>query len=241
MVTPPQWRSSSMCFSFAVALRVLACARYSSAISRSWSSQPCANRVFADVGGQRLEALEELAHLHHVVGEGLGGGVDRRQPAADHHHRQAQLHVGDRVFLGGAGELQRHQEVRSGAHAARQAVRNVEHGRLARADAQRDVVEAHRHGVLQRHRAAEAHAAEHGELAAAFEQQADDLEEVLVPAHGDAVFGDAAEAGHDALVERFADILDIFYRNKIQTQAARASGRRCRRPRGRRSSGGAPA
>ena len=69
------------------------------------------------------------------------------------------------VGLGRAGELQRHQEVRRRAHAARQAVRHVEHGRLARAGAQRDVVEAHarrRRRCVER--AAEAHAAEHREL-----------------------------------------------------------------------------
>ena len=55
-------------------------------------------------------------------------------------------------------------------------------------------------------RAAEAHAAEHRELRAPLEQQADELEEILVPADGDAVFGDAAEAGHDAVVERFVEL-----------------------------------
>ena len=50
-------------------------------------------------------------------------------------------------------------------------------------------------------RAAEAHAAEHLEFAAPLQQQPDQLEEVLVPAHGDAVFGDAAEAGHHPRAE----------------------------------------
>ena len=44
---------------------------------------------------------------------------------------------------------------------------------------------------------AEAHAAEHLELRAAFQQEPDDLEEVLVPADGDAIFGDDSETGQD--------------------------------------------
>src|SRR5207237_338984 len=48
--------------------------------------------------------------------------------------------------------------------------------------------------------------AEHGELAAPLEQQANDLQEVLVPAHRDAILGDAAEPGHHAAVERLAEL-----------------------------------
>ena len=56
---------------------------------------------------------------------------------------------------------------------------------------------------------------------AAFEQQPDDLQEVLVPADGDAVFGNAAEAGHDALVEPFVDLGDVADRPERHA-AARA-------------------
>ena len=49
--------------------------------------------------------------------------------------------------------------------------------------------------------AAEPHAAERGEGRAPLQQQAHELEVVLVPAHGDAVFGHAAEARHDAVIE----------------------------------------
>ena len=75
----------------------------------------------------------------------------------------------------------------------RKAVRQVEHRGLACAGGQCDVVEAQREcaGIVQR--AAEAHAAVQREAVAPLEQQPDHLEEVLVPAHGDAIFGDAAE------------------------------------------------
>src|SRR3546814_2313204 len=64
---------------------------------------------------------------------------------------------------GGAGELQGHQEVRRHAHAGRQAVRQVEYGRLSRAQRQRHMVEAHGEGLVEGDGAAEAHAAHHGE------------------------------------------------------------------------------
>src|SRR5437879_13707979 len=68
------------------------------------------------------------------------------------------------------------------------------------------MVEAAGEGVLHAQGAAEAHAAEHRELPPPLEQQADDLEEILVPAHGDAVLRDAAEAGHHAAVEILAQL-----------------------------------
>jgi hypothetical protein len=102
--------------------------RRSRAPRRSTRAHGAPRRVLGD---QRLVALQELLDLDRVVGQRLGRGVDRGQAAADHHHRQAQLHVGDGVLLGRARELQRHQEVRRRAHAARQPVGHVEHRRLA--------------------------------------------------------------------------------------------------------------
>ena len=71
------------------------------------------------------------------------------------------------------------------------------------------MVEAHGECALGGERAAEAHAAEHRELRAPLHQQARDLEEVLVPAHGDAVFRHAAESRHHAPVERLAQFGEI--------------------------------
>ncbi len=174
-----------------------------------------AHRHFALFGHQRAVAQGEFLHLPDVVGEALGRGVDRRQAAADHHHGHAELQVGDGGLLRRAGQLQRHQEVRRLPHAARQPVRDVQHGRLAGAHAQRDVVEAHRPGIVHRQRgaAAEADAAEMGEFVGApLQQQAHHLQVVLVPADGDAVLGHAAEPGHDAVVEVFEHRLDVAHR-----------------------------
>ena len=141
-------------------------ARNSSAMPASSAFQRGAHRSLAALRHQRAVAGRELLHLADVVGEAFGRGIDRGQAAADHHHRQPQLQIGDRRQLRRAGELQRHQEVRRRAHAARQAVRDVEHGRLAGPHAQRDVVEAHRPGIVHADRgaAAEADAAEMREL-----------------------------------------------------------------------------
>ena len=179
----------------------------------------------AAFGDQRFVAGEEFLHLHHVIGQRLGGGVDRRQPAADHDDRQPDLQVGDGIRLGRAGELQRHQEVGGCAHAAREAVRDFEERRAARTGGQRHMVEAHCESVFRRDRAAEAHAAEHRELRAAFKQQAHHLEEVLVPAHGDAVLGHAAEACHDTLVQRLVDLADFADRLEGHAFAGRVHAR----------------
>ena len=56
---------------------------------------------------------------------------------------------------------------------------------------------------------------------APLEQQADDLEEVLVPAHRDAVFGDAAEARHDARAQVLAQLGDIADRPERHARARR--------------------
>ena len=143
-----------------------------------------------------------------VIGGHLGGGIDRRQPAADHHRRQADLEIGQRVLLERAGELQRHEEIARLPHAADQVVLQTDQGRLPRAGGQRDVVEAVAiERVFQRDGTAEARAAVELEVRAAQEVQVQHVEERLVPAHGDPVFGDAAESAGDALVEGRAEHL----------------------------------
>ena len=177
---------------------------------------------------QRLVAAEELLHLQRIIGERLGRGVDGGEPAADDHDRQPHLQVGEAVGLGGAGELQRHQEIGGLAHAGGEPVLHRDDGGPAGAGAQRDVVEAEREGAVDGERAAEAHAAEHLEFVAPLQQQPDELEEVLVPAHGDAVFGDAAEPGHDAGIERLAQLGGIADRTERRARAARHRRRKCR-------------
>ena len=139
--------------------------------------------------------------------------------------------IGDAVGLGRAGELQRHQEVRGLAHAAREAVL---HRRRWSAARRRRTARCGRSPARTRssmvERAAEAHAAEHGEFAAPLEQQADELQEILVPAHGDAVFGDAAEAGHDAVVEPLVELLHVA--DRAERHARRRARRRRRSRRG---------
>jgi len=182
---------------------------------------------FARRCGKRFVPGEEFLDLHRVVRERFGRGVDRGEPAADHHHRQSQLHVRQRVGARRAGELQRHQEVARGAHAARQPVRDVERRGLAGAERQRDVIEAQRERVVGAQRAAEAHATHQGEALAPFEQQPHQLQEVLVPAHGDAVFGHAAEAGHHPVVQRLVQRAHVVHRleghpRAVDAHAARA-------------------
>ncbi len=170
-----------------------------------------AHRGLAALGDQGLVAHQELLDLQRIVGERLRRSVDAGQATTDHHDRQADLKVGDRVLLGRTGELQRHQKIRRRTYATRQAVRQVEHRGLAGAGAQRDVIEAHREGTLDRHRTAEAHATEHRELGAALQQQPHHLEVVLVPADGDAVLRHATETRHGTLAEILAEARDVLH------------------------------
>src|SRR4029453_18025394 len=63
-------------------------------------------------------------------------------------------------------------------------------------------------------------AAEHGEFTAPFHQEADELEEILVPAHGDPVFGDAAEPRHHPRIERLAQFGGVADRPERHTSTA---------------------
>ena len=121
MVAPPQLSSS------AASARRAALARGGVRVRRGWrrrapgirrrsrllpAFQRSAHRRLAALGHQRAVARREFLHLAHVVGEAFGRGVDRGQPAADHHHRQPELQIGDGGQLRRAGQLQRHQEIR---------------------------------------------------------------------------------------------------------------------------------
>ena len=76
-----------------------------------------ARAVLAQFFHEHIMAAGEFLDLAHVVGKRLGRGVDGRQAAADNDGGQTQLQVGGRILLGGAGELQRHQEIRCSSHA----------------------------------------------------------------------------------------------------------------------------
>ena len=119
-----------------------------------------AHRVFALFLCERLVALQKFLCLNRVIGQRFGGGIDCGQAAANHHHWQAYLHVGNRIRFCRAGQLQCHQKVGRGAHAAREAIGNIQHRRFARTHRERDVIETHREGIVGRQRATKAHAAE---------------------------------------------------------------------------------
>ena len=195
------------------------CARNSSAVAFSSALHPARTSRF--LRRQRLVPLQEFLHLHHVISERFGGRIDGRQSSADHHDRHAQLQIRDRIGFRRAGQLQRHQEIRRLPHAARQAVLHRDHRRPSRARAQRDVIEAQFERRIDRQRPAEAHAAEHRELRAPLQQQADDLQKILVPADRDAIFRHAAEARHHAVVQRFVQLIHVANRAKRNALAQR--------------------
>ena len=182
---------------------------------------PRPHRRLAAFGNQGAIAQGEFLDLTHVIGQRLRAAIDGGQSATDHHHRKAQLQIGNRVHLRRPGELQAHQEIRRLPHATGKIARHVDDGGLARAHAERDVVKADLPRIVdgQRGAAAEADPALHGEFGAAFEQDPHQLEVVLIPPHGDAVFRHAAEAGQHAVIEVLEQrlrITDRFTRIKAQ-------------------------
>ena len=179
----------------------------------------------AEVAHQAFVAMQHFLDLARVVGHHLGRGIDGGQAAADDPGRQPYLQVGQRGILGRAGQLQAHEEVRGLADAADQVVLKPDDRRLAGAGGQRDVIEAELPGVFERDTAAEAHAAVGAEGALAQQGEVDDLEKVLVPAHGDAVLRDAAEAAHGARVEILVERAEITHRLRWRVQRA---GQCCR-------------
>ncbi len=168
-----------------------------------------ADARLAELGGQRFVARQRLFDLERVVGEELRGGIDAGQAAADHDGGQARLQIRQRIPLERAGELQRHQEVAGLADAANQVVLDVDDRRAARAGRDRDVIDAESPRVFDRQRAAEADAAVDAELVTARQRQVNQREEVLVPAHRDAVLGHTAEALEHAVVERTVDLAPV--------------------------------
>ena len=187
-----------------------------------------AHRLFALFVHQNVIALAEFLHLAHVIGHGFGGRIDGGEAAADHHRGQPQLQIGDGFLLGRTGQLQRHQKVRGLTHATGQAVGHRKIGGLARARAHGDMVESHGKGRFLGDGTAETHTAEHGEERAPFHQQTQHLEEILVPTHGDSVFGDAAEPGHGALVQVLIKLGNILDRLEGHVVAAGVDARNLR-------------
>ena len=180
---------------------------------------------------KRFVAREELLDLYRIVGKRLGRRVDRGQASADHDDREADLHIGDGILARGARKLQRHQEVGRGANAVGQAVRQVEDGRPARTRRQRDVIEAHRERAFHVDRPAEAHPAEHREALPSLDDQTQDLEKILVPAHRNSILRYAPEPGHHALIERLVQTCDIADRLERNTRAHSSDARDRRRQR----------
>src|SRR5204863_7594116 len=115
-------------------------------------------------------------------------------PSADDDGGKPYLQVCQRRLLECPRELQRHEEIACLAHAADEVVLQANQRRLSRARGERHVVEAVAiERVLYRDGSAEARSAIEAEVAPAGEVQMEHVEERLVPAHGDAVLGDAAE------------------------------------------------
>ena len=121
------------------------------------------------------------------------------------------------IRLGRARQLQRHQEVRRLPDPAGESVLHLgDYGRPARAHAQSDVIETERErpSMSASRRTARRQTCE---LTSSFEQQPDNLQEVLIPPDRDPVLSYAAESREDALAQRLINPLDVANRFKFGT------------------------
>ena len=147
--------------------------------------------------------MQDFFNLHRIIRHQFRCGIHCCQTAADNARRQPHLQVGHRRGLGRASQLQGHQKVRGLADAAHQVVFNINNGRLARAGCDTNMIETHVPGIVYGNRTAETYAAVGPKSLPSLQGQVDDFQEVFVPAHGDAVFGHAAETCQDAFVQIF--------------------------------------
>ena len=198
-----------------------------------------AHVALAPVFDQNLVALQKLLHLDHVIGEAIPSRY--RSPSA---RRQLPRWVAALVRF--ASDSNFAAPVNCSAMRKSDAWRTpltrpffigMTVGRPAPAH-KRDMVEAHFEGAIDSEGAAEAHAAEHAELARRSMRRRTIFEKIFVPTDRDAVLGDAAEAGHDAFIELFVDFRDVaqgreghapaerFDARDIGAAAARSLGRR---------------
>ena len=158
--------------------------------------------------------MQHLLDLARVIRHDFRRRIDRRKAAADDAGRQPDLQVRERCILRRAGQLQRHEKVGCLADTADQVVPESDDRGLARAGRECNMIETELPGIVERETAAEADAAVGAKRALAQQREIDHLEEILVPAHRDPVFGNAAETVHRTGVEIFVQRLEITYRSR---------------------------
>ncbi len=71
------------------------------------------------------------------------------------------------------------------------------------------MVKPHRERILYSQRASKPYAPKHRKLGPPFQQQPDDLQEVLVPTYGDAILSHSAKPGHHPLIQILGNLLQI--------------------------------
>ena len=169
---------------------------------------------------QNFIAAKKFLNLHRVIGERLSGCINSSQATADYYNRQANLHVGDGIRLGGTRQLQRHKKVRRSANTACHAVWYIEQCRTASASSQCNMIEAQLKSTFGSNGSTETHPSKQRELCAPLQQQANDFEKIFIPSNRNTVFGHPAKTGHNPVIQRLpqcACIVDRAKRHSIAT------------------------
>ena len=71
------------------------------------------------------------------------------------------------------------------------------------------MIKAHVPGIIDGECAAKTDTAESAKGLAPYQRDVNNFQEVFIPAHGDAVFGDAAKTGQNALVQMLVNVAKI--------------------------------
>src|SRR5262249_53393609 len=140
------------------------------------------------------KSFQNLLDLCDIIGLQFGSGIDGGETSADDDSGQFNLDIGQRVLPVSALALQSHQKIGRHANASGQVVFHLDYGRAARARSNGYVIEPEAPCIFDRNRAAKSDAVQEPELLAPHQDQVINIEKILVPSHGDAVLGDAAES-----------------------------------------------
>ena len=79
------------------------------------------------------------------------------------------------------------------------------------------MIEAHVQCAFSGDRTAETHPAKQGKLRTPLQQQANDLQKIFIPAHGNAIFGHPAETSHHSIIQWLTQGAGIIYWRKRHT------------------------
>src|SRR5262249_24293036 len=156
--------------------------------------------VLPDSRDQALIAIERFLNLDYVVGHQLCRRINTRQAAPDDDRGQVDLEIRQAVLLVSARSLQTHQKVGRLPHATQNIVLHRNQRGLTSTCRNGDVIEPVVPSIVDRQGSSKSNTVEQAELLTAHQYQVVHVQEILVPAYCDAVFGNTTEPQNGSLI-----------------------------------------